>query len=129
MKRRLTAFVCCVACFVTHAWGDPSNWPQWRGPDGTGEIPVGDALTSWGPEQNVKWRIELPEPGNSTPIVWQDKIFLTQPLSETKQRAIFCLDRQTGKELWRRAVTYDAPEKSHKTNPYCSASPVTDGKH
>ena len=63
-----------------------------------------------------------------TSVVWNDRIFLTQALSETKQRALFCIDRESGQEVWRRGVRYDEPEASHKTNPYCSASPATDGE-
>ena len=70
---------------------------------------------------------ELPEPGNSTPAVWGGRVFLTQPLSATDERALICLDRATGAELWRRAVEYTAEEATHRTNPYCSASPATDG--
>ena len=104
------------------------DWPQWRGPDGTGIVATTDVITNWGPEQNVKWRVDLPEPGNSTPIVWSNHVFLTQPLSKSNQRSILCLDRQSGQERWRRSIDYADPEKSHKTNPYCSASPVTDGE-
>lgn len=117
---------CCVIAFPVLA--DDLNWPQWRGPEGTGKTSAKDVVTEWGPEQNVKWRLDLPEAGNSTPVVWGDQIFLTQPLSETKQRAMICMDRKTGKELWRRGVEYTAKEPTHKTNPYCSASAVTDGQ-
>ena len=99
------------------------DWPQWRGPDGTGIVATTDVITNWGPEQNVKWRVDLPEPGNSTPIVWSNHVFLTQPLSKSNQRSILCLDRQSGQERWRRSIDYADAEKSHKTNPYCSASP------
>ncbi|QDT15237.1 outer membrane protein assembly factor BamB family protein [Alienimonas californiensis] len=107
---------------------DGERWPQWRGPDGSGRTAATDVVTEWGPEQNVLWRASLPEAGNSTPVVWGDRVFLTQPLSENDQRALLCLDRTTGAELWRRAVTYDKPEATHKTNPYASASPAVDGE-
>ena len=122
------AIVMCLVVAVSQAIGEDQNWPQWRGPAGTGVSSTMGVVSQWGPGQNVKWRIELPEPGNSTPIVWEDRLLFTQPLSEAKQRSLFCVDRETGRELWRRGVTYDQPESSHKTNPYCSASPVTDGE-
>jgi outer membrane protein assembly factor BamB len=122
------AIVMCLVIAVSQAIGEDQNWPQWRGPAGTGVSSTMGVVSQWGPGQNVKWRIELPEPGNSTPIVWEDRLLFTQPLSEAKQRSLFCVDRETGRELWRRGVTYDQPESSHKTNPYCSASPVTDGE-
>ncbi|PAY15851.1 serine/threonine protein kinase [Rhodopirellula sp. SM50] len=122
------AFVICLLSTASQSVGDDRNWSQWRGPAGSGVTTTARVVTQWGPDQNVKWRIDLPEPGNSTPIVWEDKVFFTQPLSETNERSLFCVDRNTGREIWRRGVVDDRPEASHKTNPYCSASPVTDGK-
>jgi len=107
---------------------DGPNWPQWRGPNGSGKTSTDGALTQWGRDQNVNWRIDLPEPGNSTPVVWGDRIFLTQPLSESNERGLICVDRKTGQERWRSGVVYTEEESTHKTNPYCSASPVTDGQ-
>ena len=107
---------------------EESNWPQGRGPHGSGKTESVTSVTQWAPETNLKWRSPLPEAGNSTPVVWGDRIFVSQPLSETKERAILCLDRNSGKELWRRGVVYGENEPTHKTNPFCSASPVTDGE-
>jgi outer membrane protein assembly factor BamB len=123
-----TATLVYGASVSSLALSDNTNWPQWRGPAGSGVTSSTDVISQWGPEQNVKWRIRLPEAGNSTPIVWDDRVFFTQPLSESKQRSLFCVDRQSGRELWRQGVVYEEPEASHKTNPYCSASPVTDGQ-
>ena len=102
------------------------NWPQWRGAAGTGKTNAVAAVTRWGPDTNIRWRTTLPEAGNSTPSVWGGKIFLTQPLSDVNQRAVMCFHRQSGKELWRRGVTYNENEPTHRTNPYCSASPAVD---
>ena len=130
MMRYLSTAVMALGCLVVHSqvFADDHNWPQWRGPMGSGVTSAAGGVTQWGPDQNVKWRMELPEPGNSTPVVWKDRVLFTQPLAEEKQRSLFCVDRATGRELWRRGVSYDKPEASHKTNPYCSASPVTDGE-
>ena len=130
MFERLSALAIATFCVVmpSSVFGDDQNWEQWRGRTGTGKTSYKTSLTEWGPDKNVKWRAELPEPGNSTPIVWGERIFLTQPLSDSKQRALLCLDRRTGKVRWQRGVQYAASEESHKTNPYCSASPTTDGE-
>ena len=121
------AAICSLAVAST-CFASDLDWPQWRGPDGSGITTSADVVTQFGPQQNVKWRIDLPEAGNSTPIVWGDRVFLTQALSDTKERALICLDRKTGSERWRRGVVYAAEEATHRTNPYCSASPVTDGE-
>lgn len=104
------------------------NWPAWRGAKGDGISQEKNLPVEWSTNKNVRWRVELPEPGNSTPIVWQDRIFLTQPLKSEKQRALFCFDARTGKKLWQSGVVVTANERTHDTNPYGSASPVTDGQ-
>ena len=104
------AMVMCFVIAVSQAFCEDQYWPQWRGPVGTGVSSTVGVVSQWGPGQNVKWRIELPQPGNSTPIVWDDRLLFTQPLSEAKQRSLFCVDRETGRELWRRGVAYDQPE-------------------
>lgn len=124
----LQSIVLCVFCITNTSFVDQPNWPQWRGANGSGETSATDVVGEWGLTQNVKWRIELPEACNSTPVVWNDKILYTQPLSSTNQRTLCCVDRETGRELWHRSVTYAAPELLHKSNPFCSASPVTDGE-
>jgi outer membrane protein assembly factor BamB len=87
------------------------------------ELPI-----EWGPEKNVRWRVALPDRGNSTPVVWGDRVFITQPIESGHFRGTMCFDRETGDVLWQQGVTYSKPERSHRTNPYCSPSPVTDGE-
>ena len=106
------------------------NWPAWRGPTGLGisKEPEDAFPLEWGPEKNVRWKVPLPGPGNSTPIVWEGRIFITQATEGGKSRSTLCLDRADGKVLWRRDVEYAEAEPTHEDNPYCSASPATDGK-
>jgi outer membrane protein assembly factor BamB len=123
MKAVRASFVLLLAALSLHA----ADWPAWRGADGQGVSSEKNLPVTWSRTENVKWRVELPEPGNSTPIVWGDRIFLTQPVG--KQRALLCLDRRTGKQIWRRDVeTRLTDDPTHSTNPYCSSSPVTDGE-
>lgn len=102
------------------------NWPGWRGPDGTGVTTETALPLTWSTTENVLWKIALPEPGNSTPIVWGGRIFLTQNVGT--RRTLMCLDRQNGKVLWQAGPEWTAEEKTHKANPYCAASPATDGE-
>ncbi|MCI0534202.1 MAG: PQQ-binding-like beta-propeller repeat protein [Verrucomicrobiales bacterium] len=80
----------------------------------------------WSTTNNVKWRVALSERGNSTPIVWDDRIFVTQPAGN--RRMLICFNRGDGKLLWQAGVTSAEAEPTHSTNPYCSASPATDGE-
>jgi outer membrane protein assembly factor BamB len=104
-----------------------ANWPSWRGPHENGVCDEHDLPDSWSPVQNVRWKVALPEPGNSTPVVWGDRIFVTQSLDKGKRRAIFCFARADGKKLWQQGVPCLTEEKTHGDNPPCSSSPVTDG--
>lgn len=101
-------------------------WPNWRGPTGDGIASGGPYPERWSPTENIAWSVELPEPGNSTPVIWNDRIFLTQP--DGQARTIRCLDLSDGRMLWEQRIDYADPEPTHSTNPYCSASPVTDGE-
>ncbi len=104
------------------------NWPAWRGPTGDGVTPETGLPLKWSATENVAWKIALPAPGNSTPVIWGDRIFLTQANADGKQRSLLCLDRKDGRELWRHTVGYDKEELTHGTNPQCSQSPATDGE-
>ena len=104
------------------------NWPMWRGSGGVGISNEKNLPLKWSTTENIAWKVALPYRGNSTPVIWGEKIFLTQPMEEEQERALICLDRLDGKVLWRRTVKYTATENSHRTNPYCSESPATDGE-
>ena len=121
-----------VLAIVTAHASAKENWPAWRGDlEGSGDASSASAdqiPLEWSKEKNVVWHTELPERGNSTPIIWGDKIFLTQAEEAKNWRGLLCLDRATGKELWRQGVTYKKEERTHRSNPYCSASAATDGK-
>jgi outer membrane protein assembly factor BamB len=105
-----------------------ANWPAWRGPDSSGVTPEKNLPTRWSATENVRWKTPLPDRGNSTPVVWNDKVFVTQAIEKDNLRSLMCFSRRDGKLLWQKSVTYAAKEDSHETNPYCSASPVTDGE-
>src|SRR6185295_7526661 len=54
-----------------------ANWPAWRGPRGTGVAPRGEPPIEWGEGKNVRWKVAVPGLGHSTPVVWEDHVFLT----------------------------------------------------
>jgi len=119
----------CLAAAASASAVLASPWPSWRGDNaGSGRTTETALPLEWGPEKNVKWRIELPERGNSTPVVWGNKVFVTQAIEEDHWRGLFCFDRNDGALIWKNGVTYDKPENTHRDNPYCSASPATNGE-
>ena len=104
------------------------NWPAWRGPEGTGAAHDKKLPLRWGTNENVRWRTPLPERGNSTPIVWGNRVFVTQAIEAEKRRVLLCFDRTTGRLLWQQGTVVSASEPTHGTNPQGSSSPVTDGE-
>lgn len=124
MRPFLTIAILGIIGSLAHA----DNWPAWRGPRGDGSSSERNLPLTWSATDGVRWKAPLPEPGNSTPIIWGDRIFLTQALDGGKRRALLAFDRITGKELWRHVVPCSVQETTHKQNPPCSGSPVTDGK-
>ncbi|MFC5454532.1 PQQ-binding-like beta-propeller repeat protein [Prosthecobacter fluviatilis] len=104
------------------------NWPMWRGANGDGTCAEAGLPEKWSQTENVVWKVELPERGNSTPVVWGDKVFVTQAIEKEGKRLLLCFDKKTGRQMWEAGTIYREPELTHGTNPYCSASPATDGE-
>lgn len=103
------------------------NWPAWRGADGSGISQEKNLPLSWSPTENVRWKVPLAEPCNGTPIIWGDRVFLTQGLDKGKRRAVIALARGSGEKLWQQELRCEVEETTHPQNPPCSSSPVTDG--
>lgn len=117
-----------LAAMLAASAAQAGNWPAWRGPAGTGVSSEINVPLEWSKSENIAWRTPLPAPGNSTPIVWGDRVFLTQAVDDGKKRTVMCFDRGDGKLLWQQGVEFAGEEPTHSTNPFCSASPVTDGE-
>ena len=123
MKTRIlvTSFVCLVAVSVTHA-AEVETWPQWRGPQNSGSVEGGKYPVSW-TKESVLWSKPLPGKGCSTPIVWDETIFVTAPIEGRDALLAIGLD---GKPLWQVAFGNENPGK-HRNGSGCNASPATDG--
>ncbi|MFC1650994.1 PQQ-binding-like beta-propeller repeat protein [Candidatus Latescibacterota bacterium] len=130
------------------------NWPQFRGPNsnqlpGNYQIPV-----KWNTNKNVRWKYEIPGSGWSSPIIWENKIFISTAVSdnpsieqrnladkelpnesEYRTKAVYsyelhCLDLNSGKLLWKSVAHKGLPGiPTNRDNTYASETPVTDGKH
>lgn len=134
---------------VPSTWAD--HWPQFRGPQGN-QIALDRQLPQvWSPDQNIKWQVKIPGRAWSSPVVWGDKIFITNAVDEVLESSgssfravksgsrikptnehrweVYCLDTDSGKVLWRQVATRGKPTMiTHSDNTYASETPVTDGK-
>ena len=132
----------------------PRNWHHWRGPDANGVSTTAKPPLQWSPTNNTQWKVPVEGNGSSTPIIWGNKLFIltaintgqvnpTLPKPEDQPKRVFgithpntsyefvvlCLDRHTGKVLWRQTATKLIPhEGAHRDNNFASASPTTDGE-
>lgn len=108
--------------------GMAQNWPTWHGPHCNAVSDERNLPQNWSATESIRWKVDLPAPGNSTPIVWDDHVFLTQALDGGRRRALLAFDRLTGRLRWQRELPCEVDETSHRQNPPCSSSPVTDGQ-
>lgn len=113
------------------------NWPAWRGPEGTGISRETGLPLRWSEAtgEGIVWKTDIPEWGNSTPVIWGDALFIT---SQADDRLLLLrINKKTGAIEWTREVgrgeaPHDAPrgqQKFHNLNNLASPSVVTDGTH
>jgi outer membrane protein assembly factor BamB len=100
------------------------EWSRFRGPNGCG---ISDATTvpvTW-TDADYNWKIQLPGRGHSSPVLWQNRLFVTAGDPTTAQRTVLCLDATDGRVLWRR----DCPSRTygqHRDSCYATATPAVD---
>ena len=154
MKSLPAILLLCAFAGLASAQTAPLNWPHWRGPDASGVARTAKPPVEWSETKNLKWKAAIDGHGDSTPIIWGDKVFLltaintgeidpSLPKPEDQPKRIFgitnpntkfrfvvlCLDRNTGRELWRRIAVEQVPHEGHHAdNSFASASPTTDGR-
>ena len=119
------------------------DWARFRGPNGTG---VSDSEVAppveWNDTKNMKWKIELPGPGHSCPIVVGDKVFVTcwtgygveeGAKQEDLRLHLLCYNRENGEQVWDRAIEATLPEQNYggmfAEHGYATHTPVSDGEH
>ena len=111
------------------------DWPHWRGPNFNGSAEAKGLATDFGKDRHVRWSVELPGAAGATPIIFGDRVFVSTVDEQAKKLLAICLDRGTGKELWRdeagsghRSYGEGDPIRLDSYSNYASPSPVTDGK-
>lgn len=117
-----------------------ADWPQFRGPDGSGIADDKNYATTWSSTENIAWRIELPGPGASSPITVGDKLFVTcfkgvaRNSGDTSrlERILVCINQADGKIIWQAAVKGTGNEDRFQGfitgHGYATSTPITDGE-
>jgi outer membrane protein assembly factor BamB len=101
------------------------NWPNWRGPTANGVAPGTGYPLKWSAEENIIWKYALPGIGASTPIIWEDKIFLTG--ESGGMNSVLCLDR-SGVKQWETRLDNEKAARNRGASG-SNPSPTTDGTH
>ncbi len=122
------AAVLCAAAFIVPRHAEAENWPNWRGPTSDGVSLETNLPAEWSTEKNILWRRELPGAAGATPIVWEDRIFLTAGLPDKEEVALLCLNLDGG-ILWQKSFADENWSARGGDGNAASPSPVTDGKH
>ena len=113
----------CLLCNLS-TFADDDVWNRFRGPNGSGVSQARTVPTRW-TEQDYNWKIQLPGPGHSSPVVWEDRIFVTCGDPQTAQLTLVCADTKSGRTLWQHSepsTTYS----QHPDNSYATSTPTVD---
>lgn len=128
MNRTIVTLLALAACLSSLETTAEENWPQFRGPTGRGHSESAELPVSWN-ETNIAWKAELKGSGQSSPVNWGDRIFLTGASDDGTERYVQCLSRKDGTVLWNATIENGKPEEFHAMNSRATPSCATDGEH
>lgn len=115
----------CIFCQTT---AQADNWPQFRGAGNQGRSIGSGAPLAWSESENIAWRTEIPGQSWSSPIVWNDRIFVTTATEQGASCRVLSIDTKTGKILWDKEVFKQQLRRKEDRNTFATPSPATDGK-
>lgn len=103
------------------------NWPQFRGPGGQGMSDAKNLPLTWNDTQNVKWKTPVTGKAWSSPVIWGDKVWLSNATEDGKQLSVVCVDKNSGKVLINKVLFEVAdPQFCIKFNSYGSPTPIVE---
>jgi outer membrane protein assembly factor BamB len=115
-----------LVCFLLTSSVAAQEWPRFRGPNGAGQSEATTIPAAWSADDYL-WKVELPGKGNSSPVLWGDRIFLLSADPRDGTRFVLCLSARDGRLLWKR----DYPSTTHRVhvqNSLASSTPAVDAK-
>src|SRR5262245_13190185 len=134
--------VVSVVVLLTTASASAGDWMQFRGPGGLGISDEKNLPVKWSSDENIAWKVDLPGPGASSPIVVKDRVYLTcytgygievaKGEQADLRRHLLCFDRRTGQERWRKSFEPKLPEHQYQGegsyHGYAASTPISDGE-
>ncbi|MCB1087075.1 MAG: PQQ-binding-like beta-propeller repeat protein [Verrucomicrobiae bacterium] len=122
-KKSTAVFLLSVSLILPLAAGD---WPNWRGPEYNGSSPdESDLPVKFSKESGIKWKVKLPGQGASTPIVWQDGVYVTSADETQNGIVALRLNRETGETVWSKKLG-EGINQDERSN-FAGPSATTDG--
>jgi outer membrane protein assembly factor BamB len=122
---RLASIILALALVSMLSAAD--NWPQFRGPGGTGQSSATGLPLKWSEKENVRWKTPIHDKGWSSPVVWGDQVWMTTALENGKELFAVCVDRDSGKVLHDLKVfDVEKPAFCIPFNSYASSTPVVE---
>ncbi len=103
------------------------NWNQFRGPHLDGTVSAPDLPMKWS-EASIRWKVPLRGAGQSSPVQWGERLYLTGASPDGKERYLMCLSSLDGSTIWEQTVSCAVPESIHKMNSFATPTCATDGK-
>lgn len=105
------------------------DWPDFRGPEGTGHAPEADVPLKWSISQSVRWNIDVPGKGWSTPVARGNHFWITTAVENGGKTDFMakCFQLRDGREIWSQTIFSAETPKKHKKNSYASPSPLLVG--
>ncbi len=107
--------------------GGDDGWTRFRGPGGSG-IGSAPGLPVKFTQADYNWRVKLPGSAPSSPVIWDDKIFVTSAEKDRRKRHVLCLGARSGKTLWQKSWPFE-PFAQNNLNSFAVATPTLDARH
>ena len=116
-----------LCLFLLHLGVAPAvaqEWTQFRGPgcQGKGQAPNLPAKLT---EKHIRWRVPVGGRGNSSPVLYGDRLYITREGEKEGTRTLVCFDAGSGKEIWDKTFTYE-PHRQHRMNSCATSTPTVD---
>lgn len=128
MRATVLSVICVTIGLTVCRSAAAENWTRFRGPNGQGISRETGLPVTWSATDNVRWTADIPGKGWSSPIVYEDRIFLTTATEEGVSCRIVCVDRKDGRIVWNEEVHRQKPGPMRRQNSYATPTPVTDGE-
>ncbi len=130
MKTRCAAVLVCLMACGKMVFAAPAEWPQFRGPDGQGHATAKELPSAWSELENIRWKVEVPGLGWSSPAVAAGQIWLTTAVESEGTLRALCFDRDSG-ELVHDVEVFRLPDlgRVNNKNSHASPTPVIDGSN